>query len=114
MSGHALDKSKILASQLASKGYFSGEAAGIRLASRVRADKLEKLPPQMAPLEELRALKTKLANTMNEIRNKSSDLTVQDLKRLLFRCAATLISLQEVQNIHIPVTAAHNDYTVRI
>jgi phosphatidylinositol 4-kinase len=28
------DRAKILASQLASKGYFAGEAAGLRLASR--------------------------------------------------------------------------------
>jgi hypothetical protein len=33
---------------------------------------------------------------MEEIRGKSSSLTVQDLKRLLFRCAATLISLEKV------------------
>lgn len=29
-----MDRAKILASQIASKGYFAGEAAGIRLASR--------------------------------------------------------------------------------
>lgn len=34
LSGRQLDRSKILASQIASKGYFSGEAAGIRLAGR--------------------------------------------------------------------------------
>lgn len=38
-----------------------------------------------------------MAHSMNEIRNKSSDLTVQDLKRLLFRCAATLNSLPGVR-----------------
>ncbi|EEB97468.1 hypothetical protein MPER_03210, partial [Moniliophthora perniciosa FA553] len=32
---------------------------------------------------------------MKEIRSKSSSLTVQELKRLLFRCAATLISLPQ-------------------
>lgn len=29
------DKAKTLASQVASKGYFAGEAAGVRLASRI-------------------------------------------------------------------------------
>jgi phosphatidylinositol 4-kinase len=33
---------------------------------------------------------------MEEIRGKNSTLTVQDLKRLLFRCAATLISMEKV------------------
>jgi hypothetical protein len=37
-----------------------------------------------------------MARTMEEIRRKNSTLTVQDLKRLLFRCAATLISLAKV------------------
>lgn len=60
-------------------------------------DKLEKLPPQSAPSAELHALKTKMARTTDEIRSKSSALTVQDLRRLLFRCAATLISLEKVK-----------------
>jgi phosphatidylinositol 4-kinase A len=104
-----------LASQLASKGYFAGEAAGLRLANRegitpsalyqsalimahVGQDKLEKLPPHSAPSAEIHALQTKMALTMEEIRGKNSILTVQDLKRLLFRCAATLISLERVSD----------------
>ncbi|KAK7038059.1 hypothetical protein R3P38DRAFT_3311292 [Favolaschia claudopus] len=87
------DGAKSLASQVASKGYFAGEAAGIRLASRQGPDQLEKLPPQAAPSSEIQALKAKVARTLQEIRNKVSSSTVQDLKRLLFRCAATLISL---------------------
>ncbi|KAF7338006.1 hypothetical protein MVEN_02024500 [Mycena venus] len=87
------DGAKSLASQVASKGYFAGEAAGIRLASRQGPDQLEKLPPQAAPSSEIQALKAKVARTLEEIRNKVSSSTVQDLKRLLFRCAATLISL---------------------
>ncbi|TFK76247.1 atypical/PIKK/PI4K protein kinase [Pluteus cervinus] len=87
------DASRNLASQLASKGYFAGEAAGLRLANRQVPDKLEELPPQPAPPAELRALKTKLAQSIQEIRNKNSTLTIHDMKRLLFRCAATIISL---------------------
>ena len=33
---------------------------------------------------------------MNAILGKTSTLTVQDLKRLLFRCAATVIALDKV------------------
>jgi phosphatidylinositol 4-kinase A len=62
----------------------------------IGSDKLEKLPPQAAPSAEVHALKAKLANSMEEILGKNSTLKVQDLKRLLFRCAATLISLNKV------------------
>jgi phosphatidylinositol 4-kinase len=60
------------------------------------ADQLEKLPPQAAPSAEIQALKGKMSRTLEEIRSKVSSSTVQDLKRLLFRCAATLISLPKV------------------
>jgi phosphatidylinositol 4-kinase len=103
----------MLASQLASKGYFTGEVAGVRLASRdgvsstlpsgfrkpistTGADRLEKLPPHLAQSQEIRELKTRMSRIINDIREKNSDLTVQDLKRLLFRCAAILISLLKV------------------
>lgn len=59
-------------------------------------DKLEELPPQPAPLKELLALKGKLAHSIQEIRLGKSSLTVHDMKRLLFRCAATIISLPSV------------------
>lgn len=111
-----MDGAKILASQVASKGYFAGEAAGIRLANRTGlafpfitshcadllqpvSDKLEKLPPQAAPSSVIEALRAKMAGTLEEIRSKTSSLTVQDLKRLLFRCAATLISLPKVSRL---------------
>ncbi|KAJ3734042.1 hypothetical protein DFJ43DRAFT_1065841 [Lentinula guzmanii] len=96
LSNWSLDKAKVLTSQIASKGYFAGEAAGLRLASRAASDRLEQLPPQNAPSGELTALKKKLSNTLKEIRSKTSTLTVQDLKRLLFRCAATVISLNKI------------------
>ncbi|CAK5277296.1 unnamed protein product [Mycena citricolor] len=93
MSKWRTDGAKSLVGQVASKSYFAGEAAGIRLASRQGSDKLEKLPPQAAPTSEIDALKAKMTRTLEEIRMKVSGSTVQDLKRLLFRCAATLISL---------------------
>jgi phosphatidylinositol 4-kinase len=59
-------------------------------------DKLATAPPQNAPFTEIQALKFKLYNTLQEIRAGNSKLTVHDLRRLLFRCAATLISLERV------------------
>jgi phosphatidylinositol 4-kinase len=41
-------------------------------------------------------LKYKLSNTLEEIRRKNSKLTVHDLRRLLFRCAATVIAMENV------------------
>lgn len=98
---------------MASKGYFAGEAAGLRLAyyegtkhslrivlivSRpfLASDVLDKPPPQNAPPEVIEVLKSKMADTFDAIRNRNSNLMVQDLKRLLFRCATTLISLEHV------------------
>ncbi|KAL4067760.1 hypothetical protein J3A83DRAFT_4359655 [Scleroderma citrinum] len=81
--------------QLASKGYFAGEAAGLRLT--YSRDFLDKTPPQSAPSEIVEALKRKMAETTDAIRNKNNTLVVQDLKRLLFRCATTLISLEHCE-----------------
>ena len=67
-------------------------------------DKHTTLPPQIAPSTEISALKAKLSYTMEEIRVKNSNLTVHDLKRLLFRCAATLISLKKVRLVVSGVT----------
>jgi phosphatidylinositol 4-kinase A len=66
----------------------------------VDADRLEKLPPHLSPSKEIQALKSKMSETIEHIRGKNSNLTVQDLKRLLFRCAATLISLNHVSAHH--------------
>ena len=60
-------------------------------------DKLATLPPQIAPSTEISTLEDKLSHAMEGMRVKNSNLTVHDLKRLLFRCAATLISLKKVR-----------------
>lgn len=110
------DRAKVLSSQIACKDHFAGEAAGVRLAGRLRrsslslnpcmcptrvldADDLQKTPPEKVPQEEIAALKAKLATALKEIQDKSSTLTVQELKRLLFRCAAVLISITGVSSI---------------
>ncbi|KAG6820652.1 hypothetical protein H0H93_013851 [Arthromyces matolae] len=89
------DGAKNLANEIASKSYFLGEAAGVRLAWHSGPDKLDKLPPHSAPSVEIHDLKRKLARTTEDILNKTTSLTVQDLKRLLFRCAAALLSLDQ-------------------
>lgn len=112
-----MDQSKILASQLASKGYFAGEVAGFRMATGTSKshscvfsvglmsqglsdpNDLEKVPPKAPSSSEIQALLKKMTTTMDEIRGKKSVFTVQDLKRLLFRCAATIISQSKVLSL---------------
>ncbi|THH17523.1 hypothetical protein EW146_g3305 [Bondarzewia mesenterica] len=95
LSKYKPDRSKMLASQLASKSYFAGEIAGLRLASR-GGHKLETAPNDEDPVAEIEALKAKMAAALHDIREKFSSLTIQDLKRLMFRCASALISIMKV------------------
>ncbi|KAF9526949.1 hypothetical protein CPB83DRAFT_856867 [Crepidotus variabilis] len=106
LSQWKIDAAKSLSSQIAIKGYFAGEAAGIRLANRESVDKLATLPPEAAPSTEIDALRGKMQNTLDEIRGKNSKLTVHDLRRLLFRTAATLIAMEKIDHalLHFLVT----------
>lgn len=56
--------------------------------------------PHDTPKTELCVLREKLQSTMEDIRSKRSNLTVQELRRLLYRCAAVLISLDNVSHPH--------------
>ncbi|KAG6889834.1 hypothetical protein C0995_014311 [Termitomyces sp. Mi166 len=71
-----------------------GKAIG-PVERQLTPDKLDKLPPHSAPSTEIQDLKRKMSRTSEDVLNKSSSLTVQDLKRLLFRCAAALLSLEQ-------------------
>ncbi|ELU44766.1 phosphatidylinositol 4-kinase beta [Rhizoctonia solani AG-1 IA] len=98
---YTLDRARVMATQIASKSYFGGEAGGVRLANRggkgnhSSIEEIQLPPPTKAPFLEIKALKAKLAVSVAEIRDKTSKLTVQDLRRLLFRCAAVLMALPE-------------------
>ncbi|EKM55298.1 uncharacterized protein PHACADRAFT_255820 [Phanerochaete carnosa HHB-10118-sp] len=89
--GHQYDRAKVAAGELASKAYFSGEASGFRIARLIdpRTDDTQTTP------QEVRLLKDRMAQVIREIAEKRSNLTIQDLKRLLFRCAASVISLDK-------------------
>lgn len=66
----------------------------VMIKSITGIDKLATLPPESAPPTEIDALKNKLSHTLEGIREKSSKLTVHDLRRLLFRGAATIIAME--------------------
>ncbi|CAE7106800.1 unnamed protein product [Rhizoctonia solani] len=92
---YTLDRARVMVTQITSKSHFGGEAGGVRLANRGGVEEIQLAPPTKAPFIEIKALKAKLAVSVAEIRDKTSKLTVQDLRRLLFRCAAVLMALPE-------------------
>ncbi|KAG2740429.1 hypothetical protein P692DRAFT_201872422 [Suillus brevipes Sb2] len=94
LSDWKFDRARALVSPLGSKCYFSGEVVGLRLATRKNQDSLDKVAPQMQ-CTGVQPFKDKMADTTNDTWNKRSSLTVQDLKRPLFRCAVILISLEK-------------------
>lgn len=57
---------------------------------------LEKSAPKELTLKELENLKQSLAHALHDIHDKTGSLTILELKRLLFRCAATLVSSEKV------------------
>ncbi|TFY82561.1 hypothetical protein EWM64_g1445, partial [Hericium alpestre] len=91
------DRAKSLASQIAAKSYFFGEIAGLRLAGR-GGEKLEQAPNEEDPVAALELLRSKMNTALKDIREKRNTLTVQDLKRLLFRCGSILISLPKLDS----------------
>ncbi|KAJ1309818.1 hypothetical protein OPQ81_006583 [Rhizoctonia solani] len=95
---YTLDRARVMVTQIASKSHFGGEAGGVRLANRGGIEEIELPPPTKAPFVEIKALKAKLAVSVAEIRDKTSKLSVQDLRRLLFRCAAVLMALPEADH----------------
>ncbi|THH29581.1 hypothetical protein EUX98_g4604 [Antrodiella citrinella] len=82
------DRSKLFVSQLASKGYHIGQAVQFHHAHTAPGYSLDFKSPQ-----EIHGLKKTVKEAIRDIREKKSTLTVQHLKRLLFRVAAIIICL---------------------
>ncbi len=114
MSTFKPDRAKTMAGQLASKGYFAGEATGFRFGRAsgqylrgecYNSDTLTRCisgldgledPLKFVPEREITLLKKRIADAIVAIRDKQSNLTIADLKRLLFRAASTLIFIEQV------------------
>jgi len=62
------------------------------------------------PIAELATLKKRMAEALTELRAKESHLMVRNLKHLLFRCAATLISAPKVGS---PLLS-HHQHSLRV
>ena len=113
MSPFKPDRAKTMASQLASKGYYAGEAVGFRvgrasgkflLISLSCPDDITTLTGldglddrlKFVPEKEISQLKKRISAAIIAIRDKQSSLIIADLKKLLFRAAASLISIEQV------------------
>ncbi|KAI0032206.1 hypothetical protein K488DRAFT_50373 [Vararia minispora EC-137] len=93
MSKQKPDRAKLFTSQLALKAYSVGELAGIHLAHS--GGNMEKPPVEDKPIDELSDLKDKIEATLTSIREKRNMFSIRDLKRLLYRCASSLIKVTE-------------------
>ncbi|KAH9843165.1 atypical/PIKK/PI4K protein kinase [Rhodofomes roseus] len=91
MSSWKLDSAKLIASQIASKGYFAGEVNGYRAGHMDGLEKHHITSSESVADLEAEKLKLKIIRATEDIREKRHPMAIRDLKRLLFRCAATLI-----------------------
>lgn len=108
-----MDQAKILTSQIAIRSYYSGEAAGFRFVGKecrfshlqfyvqalIRAPDsrtVHGVAPHDTSSSEISELRRKLGSAMADIRSKNSSMTIQELRRILYRCAAVLNSLDYV------------------
>jgi len=57
---------------------------------------MEKSAGGNKPVSEMSDLKTKMEAALASIREKRNTFSIQDLKRLLFRCASSLITVAKV------------------
>jgi phosphatidylinositol 4-kinase A len=62
---------------------------------------MEKPADDQQPVVELSDLKDKMNAALSAIREKRNTFSIQDLKRLLFRCASSLIRTAKVTNLAI-------------
>ncbi|GJJ07619.1 hypothetical protein Clacol_001823 [Clathrus columnatus] len=96
------DRAKALTSQIACKEHFAGEPDGIRVMKGLgmlcvccefntpNQSIDEHSSEALASVREI--LKATMVENIRTIQNKTATLTIQGLKRLLFRCASILIS----------------------
>ncbi|PCH37888.1 atypical/PIKK/PI4K protein kinase [Wolfiporia cocos MD-104 SS10] len=89
------DRAKALASQMASKGYFAGEVTGFRYGRIDASQRQHASTLNFVPTDEIERLKARVIDAIQDIREKRHPMSIQDLKRLLFRCASTLIYIDK-------------------
>lgn len=88
-----LDHAQTHVSQLTAKAYFAGEVAGSQ-ATKASANIGE--DQRLLSAVEVEDLRATMEQTLRGIREKTTSLTVTDLRRLLLRCSAFLASRKQV------------------
>ena len=68
------------------------------LCTAVLGKNLQKPPDENDPVPETAALREKMHSALAAVRDKRNSFTIQDLKRLLFRCASALIAMTKVRS----------------
>ncbi|KAH9930753.1 atypical/PIKK/PI4K protein kinase [Fomitopsis serialis] len=111
MSSWKPDSAKLIASQVASKSYFAGEVNGYRAGHMDGLEKHHITSSESVADLEAEKLKLKIISAVDDIREKRHPMAIRDLKRLLFRCAATLIYAEKAWSW---VIAEKPDYEVAL
>lgn len=111
IGGWPSDSANRLASQFAAKNYFAGEHSGLRLVLKQGLSELQQNSPSFSSQSEIAALKSQMATASKTIEDKTSTFSIPDLRRLLFRAAAILVSSETLDNdilhhlVSIPIRA---------
>jgi hypothetical protein len=72
------------------------------LSLAIPGKNLQKATDEQDPVPEISALREKMHSALAAVREKRNSFTIQDLKRLLFRCASSLISVTKVRPVAFP------------
>lgn len=73
---------------------------------------MEKSIDDRVPVAEMEDLKKRMAEALNAIREKRNAFSIQDLKRMLFRCASSLITVTKVCATNCAVDGLTERYAV--
>ncbi|EOR01015.1 Phosphatidylinositol 4-kinase stt4 [Wallemia ichthyophaga EXF-994] len=91
----------------------NGEITGVRLALKKGVNEMHKIPDNEISKEDVRRLKKQTQDLLYGIYNKECDLTLPDLKRLLWRCAGILIASNKLdfELLHFLVSVPFQVFT---
>lgn len=92
IAGWPADSSNLLASQISSKNFYSGELSGARLMLSDGLMDLHRSAPRHTSPSELVAFRQQMSRVLKDIRNKHTVLPVPALRRLLLRAVSVLIA----------------------
>ncbi|WVQ84613.1 hypothetical protein IAT38_006768 [Cryptococcus sp. DSM 104549] len=90
IGGWPSDSSNLVASQFASKNYFTGELSGARMILAKGLNDLQEGSPAESSVAELAAFKSQMAQAVSNIRTKNKPFSVPEIRRILLRAVSVL------------------------